>query len=142
MEHNSPNKYTFATSPVYVSIVNNSGKIGLCLALLEWFIYLGNRDRLTFDGMLICLAITVCFPFFFGLTQRIFAHKVIVDFDKRKLSLSMFRSNELITVSFDDIEKIYIKGYIVFRLSHRKVYCNRAADQKLISCLNRIMPFN
>jgi len=89
--------------------------------------------------MLICLGITIAFPFFFGMTQRNFVHKVVVDFNKSILSLSMFRSNKIITASFDDIEKIYIKGYIVFKLPGRKVYCNSAADHKLIACLNKIM---
>lgn len=131
---------TFAASPIYVFIINNSGKVGLVLALLSWFIYLGNQDRLNSNVMLLCLAIIVGLPYLFGLTQSRFTQKVVVDFNKSTLSLYMLRSNEVITVSFGKIDKINIKGYIIFELSGRKVYCNSAADKKLIDCLNRIMP--
>ena len=123
----------------YTMIINNPGKIGASLAVLLIIVFSVSKTSLNQNAMVFCIAFVSLFPWLFGLTQKKFAHKIEIDFNLYKLKFYMLRTNEIVEVSFDEIKKISVKGYIIFNLKERTILCNNAANNDLIRSLKRIM---
>lgn len=140
MKKNNKKVITFETSPIVVYIINNAEKLGIIIILIELLIYLFCQEKLRFNAIMLSIFITFIPFFILKLSSKKFAYKIVINFACNKLTLYKFNNHPPIDISFSDIKKIYIKGYIVFKLQEQKIYYNDANDQNLIYYLNMITP--
>ena len=140
MKKNNKKVITFEISPIVVHIINNAEKLGIGLILIELSVYYFYQEKLTFNAIMLSIFITFISFFILKLSSKKFAYKIVIDFKCNKLTLYKFNNHPAVDISFSDIKKIYIKGYIVFKLQGQKIYYNAANDQNLIYYLNMIMP--
>lgn len=131
--------YTFSQPKFYTFFVNHGGKICFILILFMFSVALiANKEieflyRLTQGVIFLSILIYLA-----GRILRNFAHKILVDFESRKIEFHMNRSKHLIVSDFDDIRSIRVNGYIIFVLNERKVFYSGAPSKEILTCLNKI----
>ncbi len=140
MKKNNKKVITFEISPIVVHIINNVDKLGIGLILIELSVYFFYQEKLRFNAIMLSIFIIFISFFILKLSSKKFAYKIVIDFACNRLTLYKFNNYPPMDISFSDIEKIYIKGYIVFKLREQNIYYNDANDQNLIYYLNMIIP--
>ena len=129
--------YSFSQSSSKRFLANYLDKIvWICILFLIAFT-ISKVGYLSLYGIII-LFFLCTIPILFSKIQNKFAHKIIVDFNSRKIRLHMNRSEHIVKAAFDDIKSIRVNGYIIFTLKERKVFYNDLQDSNLLKCLNKI----
>lgn len=129
--------YSFSQSSSKRFIANYLDKIvWICILFLIAFTIL-KVGYLSLYGIII-LFFLCTIPILFSKIQNKFAHKIIVDFNSRKIRLHMNRSENIVKAAFDDIKSIRVNGYIIIVFKERKVLYNDLGNSNLLKCLNKI----
>jgi len=129
--------YSFSQSSSKRFLANYLDKIvWVCILFLIAFTILKVGYWSLYGTIILFFLCTI--PILFSKIQKKFAHKIIVNFNSRKIRLHMNRSKNIVTATFDDIKNIHVNGYIIIVLKERKVFYNDLKNSNLFNCLNKI----
>lgn len=127
----------FSQSDIKIFIANYLDKfMWICIFILAT-LTIAKVGYLSVYGTIILIFLFVI-SFLYGKVQKKFAYKIVANFYSSELRLYMYRTDNVISVGFDEIKSIRVNGYIIFNLKEGKVFYNDLQNYKLLSCLNKI----
>jgi Ca2+/Na+ antiporter len=128
--------YSFSHFAGYVFVIKHLEKfLILTILIIVLAAYKGNLDII----VTICAILLLCLLYY--CVEKLLkksAYKINIDFKSRQLRFHMNRSEDIISITFDDIKNIIVNFHITFLLEEKKILYNDLQNKELLNCLNKI----
>ena len=136
ISNNGKKRYIF-DAPKTEKFIGNHLEKFFFIFLIVPILFVFKRE-LSLDSYLTVVFLCIALLFIFVIFQRKFAYKISVNFNSQKIQFYMYRSNELIEISFSQLDTIRINGYVIFKLQNRTILFKDLQNNKLFKCINRV----
>ena len=132
--------YTFSQPKSIIFVVKHGGKICLAILLFMFLVSLvDNKESGYFNRSVHVIIILGILIYLVGRFLKKFAYKILLDFKSRKIRFYMNRSKDIVTINFDDVQRIRVNGYIIFVFEEGKVLYSGELSNEILTCLNKIV---